>query len=82
MNDRVATELVGKLDVLVRLVAVGLCEGKAQSEKIVLLDLAGLPPMSIAELIGTTSNTVRVTLSGLRKKAKGKSTRKKKGAAK
>ena len=60
-------EVVKKLDVLIRLTAIGLCAEKSQREKIQILDSAGLPPRQIAEILGTTPNSVSVALVGLRK---------------
>jgi len=62
-----ADEVASKLDVLIRLIAIGLCADKSQKEKIQILDSAGLPPKQIAEILGTTPNTVSVALVGLRK---------------
>lgn len=70
MNEMLSQEVANKLDVLIRLVAMGLCGDKTQKEKISILDMAGLQPKVIAELLGTTSNTVSVALSGLRKERK------------
>jgi hypothetical protein len=60
---------------LTRLVAVLGTEGKPQREQIRILALAGFPPKDIAAFIGTTSNTVRVALAGLRKKGKSRKRR-------
>lgn len=65
-----ADELASKLDVLIRLTAIGLCADRSQREKIGILDSAGLPPKQIAEILGTTPNTVSVALAGLRKERK------------
>jgi hypothetical protein len=62
-----ASELGKKIDILTRLVAIGIVNGKKQRDQIRLLSLAGMPPSDIAALIGTTSNTVNVALSALRK---------------
>ena len=70
MNGLASQEISDKLDVLIRLVAIGLCGEKTQREKIDILDMAGLPPKAIAEILGTTPNTVSVALSGLRKERK------------
>jgi DNA-binding CsgD family transcriptional regulator len=59
-----------KIDILTRLVAIGLVNGKRQREQIKLLSIAGMGPNDIAELIGTTPNTVNVALSVLRKEKK------------
>lgn len=63
-------DVVSKLDILIRLKAIELCADKTQKEKIQVLDSAGLSPKHIADLIGTTPNTVSVALAGLRKEQK------------
>lgn len=68
MNESSARDLSDKLDVLIRLAAIGLCEDKTQQEKIYLLSMAGLTPKTIADILGTTPNTVSVALSNMRKK--------------
>ena len=76
MNER---EIADKLDILIRLTAIGLFEEKTQREKIYLLSMAGMPPKDIADILGTTSNTVSVSLSIMRKERKsGKGGRKSK----
>ncbi len=65
-----ANEISIKLDILIRLLAVGLCGEKNQTEKIKILSSAGLQPKEIADIIGTTSNTVSVALSNLKKQKK------------
>lgn len=67
--------VIEKLDTLTRLVAIGLVQGKSQRDQIELLSNAKLQPREIADLIGTTSNTVSVNLTAIRK-AKKKSGRK------
>ena len=59
-----------KMDMLIRLMAASLTKGQPQTEQISLLSKAGFQPKDIAELIGTSSNAVRVCLSKLRKMAK------------
>jgi len=59
-----------KMDTLIKLVACGLIADKSQREQIEMLSRIGLPPKEIAGLIGTTSNTVSVILTGLRKTKK------------
>ena len=71
-NDEAVAE---KLDMLIRLVAIGLCDGKKQKDQIALLDGAGLKPKAIADMLDTTANNVSVTLTTLRKnKAKRRTT--------
>jgi hypothetical protein len=48
---------------LVNLLALLLVQERKQPEQISLLSRAGLRPIEIAALLGTTSNTVRVQLS-------------------
>jgi DNA-binding CsgD family transcriptional regulator len=57
-------------DLQTRLIAIGLVNGKTQKEQIRLLSIAGMGPKEIADLIGTTPNTVNVALSSLRKNGK------------
>jgi DNA-binding CsgD family transcriptional regulator len=59
-----------KLDLLVRLIAISLTQGKKQREQVKLLSIAGMGPKEIAGLLGTSPNTVNVTLSALRKENK------------
>ena len=63
-------EIVERLDRLTNLVAIGLLGGKTQREQIRLLSKGGFPPREIAELVGTTPNTVRVELTSIRKDKK------------
>lgn len=72
------TDVANKLDTLIRLTAIGLFGDKTQREKIEMLSSAGMQPKEIADLLGTTANTVNVALSGIRKKkSKKKAARKK-----
>lgn len=67
MPDQQNDEVITRLDKLIRLVATNLVIGKSQTEQIGLLSRAGLQPKEIADIVGTTPNTVRVTLSTARK---------------
>jgi hypothetical protein len=60
-------ELSQQLETLIRLNAVALAEGRKRRDQIRLLSAAGLSPKAIAELIGTTANTVSVELSAIRR---------------
>ena len=64
-----------KLDQLLRIVALMATKDLRQRDRIAILNQAGLPPKDIANLLGTSSNTVRVELVALRKS---RSTRKRK----
>jgi hypothetical protein len=69
-----AEELViEKLDQLLRVLTISVTRGLRQVEQIALLNRARFLPKDIAELLGTTSNTVSVALSALRKAAGKKS---------
>ncbi len=57
-----------KLDQLLQIFTISATKDLKQPDQIDLLNRIGFPPKEIAKLLGTTSNTVSVTLSGLRKK--------------
>jgi DNA-binding NarL/FixJ family response regulator len=59
--------ILDKFAALIRLRVLEMTEGKSQSEQIWLFAVAGLSPKEIAETVGTSSNTVRVVLSNLRR---------------
>ncbi len=65
-----ANLIADKLDQLIRLVAIALVENKKQRDQIRLLALAGVKPARIADILGTTPNTVSVTVSNLRSDGK------------
>lgn len=70
--------LLAKVDKILRILVVLATKDMKQREQIALLSQAGLQPRDIADLLGTTSNTVRVELVALRKaEAKGKGRKKK-----
>lgn len=56
-----------KLDQILRILVVSATRGLKQREQIALLDKAGFSPKAMAEVLGTSSNTIRVELVGLRK---------------
>jgi DNA-binding CsgD family transcriptional regulator len=63
-------ELSSKMDTIIRLLALNVVKNiKKQNEKILYLTSYGFGPTEIANLIGTTANTVNVSLSKSRKKA-------------
>ena len=70
MTEEQFEEISPKLDTLIRLTALSLVAGKKQQEQFFLLSAAGFQPKDIAELLNTTSNTVRVGLSLMRTKKK------------
>lgn len=73
MTESQYQELSKKLDLLTRLMALSLIADKQRQDQFILLSKAGVQPKEIAEIVGTTANTVRVALSQhRRKKARGK----------
>jgi DNA-binding CsgD family transcriptional regulator len=72
-GDVESSEITKRLDVLIRLSALNLVrEMKVQKDQIALLSDAGFQPKQIADILGTTSNTVSVALSGIRKEREAK----------
>ena len=67
MTQPIDHEAVEKLDQILRILVVLATRGLKQREQIAVLDGAGFSPKAIAELLGTSSNTVRVELVALRK---------------
>jgi hypothetical protein len=64
-------EMSEKLDILIKLQAAALTtQMESTKEKIVFLSKAGLRPTLIADIVGTTTNHVNVTLSNARKSSK------------
>ena len=61
------TIVLSRLDKIITLLAAGVAADKPQRERIRLLSSAGLAPLEIAQALGTTANTVRVALVGIRK---------------
>lgn len=67
MAQSIEQQMLEKLDQILRIMVMTTTRGLKQREQIALLDRAGFSPKTIAELLGTSSNTVRVELVGLRK---------------
>ena len=65
--------IVEKLNILVKLNAANVIQGKDFKEQVRLLSSVGLQPKEIGDILGKTANNVRVTLSYIRKESsKGK----------
>jgi transposase-like protein len=56
-----------QLDTLIQLVSVALTENKKRRDQIRLLTQGGIGPTRIARILGTTANTVKVTVANMRK---------------
>jgi DNA-binding CsgD family transcriptional regulator len=63
-------QILEELQKMTRLLSIIATHGLSQRDQIAALDRAGFTPKQTAELVGTTSNTVSVYLSALRKAAK------------
>jgi DNA-directed RNA polymerase specialized sigma24 family protein len=68
--SQVLSRISRHLETLVRLNQQSLRAGRSQSEMIVLLGSMGCGQAEIADLLGTTPNTVNVTLYNAKKKKK------------
>lgn len=77
MDDKTSGLILSRLDGIIKLMVFRMTEGKKQVDQIVLLSKAGFAPKAIAEAIGTTANTVRVTLTSLKKQINGNRRRRK-----
>ena len=64
MND----EIISEIRKLNKLLVLLLTKELSQNEKIQFLDKAGFSPKEIADILGTTSNTVSVTINKLKKR--------------
>jgi len=60
-------DVLARLDRVVRLLTILVTKDMTQREQVQLLSSIGLGPKEIATLIGTTPNTVSVTLSAIRR---------------
>lgn len=66
MEEKQFKELSAKLDKIIKLLAVQSIGDAKGRDAIRKLSVAGFPPKDIAELIGTTSNTVSVALASMK----------------
>ncbi len=60
-------ELLKKLDILIRLTAYNVTEGKELVEQVKLLDSLGIAPKDIAAVLNKTQNNINVTLHRIKK---------------
>lgn len=66
MDGKQFDELSGKMDIIIKLLAMKLVEGKDFKNQVLTLSAFGFQPKQIAEVLGKTDNNVRVTLHRLR----------------
>ena len=73
-NDELAAlnKMARLLEILTRLNLQTMRGGQTQRDMVLLLDGVGCGPSEIADLLGTTANTVNVTLSTAKKKKRKK----------
>jgi DNA-binding NarL/FixJ family response regulator len=69
-ESALAEELVERLDLILRVLALQVAEGKSMTERARLLKTAGLDNRTIAEVLNTSDATVRTLTSNLRSKKK------------
>lgn len=67
MNENGLETLAKKMDILIKLTAIGSLKDKNFREQVRILDSIGLRPSEIGELLGKTANNIRVTLHDIRK---------------
>ncbi len=67
ISDKQVNEIKAKLDVMIRLLAAStISDDRSIKDNALVLSRAGLTPREIADMLGTTRNTVSVALSTAR----------------
>ena len=61
-------EILQKLDIIIKLLAISQLQGKEVREQILFLHIVGISNKDIAIILNKTQNTVNATLSQVRKK--------------
>lgn len=70
MDETIQKDILQELKIIKKLLAQNLLSGESQTKQISKLNSLGFQPKEIAEILGTTSNTVNVALNRLRKSKK------------
>jgi len=65
-ESALAEEVLERLDLILRVLALQVAEGKSMTERARLLKTAGLDNRTIAEVLNTSDATVRTLTSNLR----------------
>lgn len=65
-DQNLLRELIEKIDVLTKVVAVQVAADKSMTERARLLKMAGVDNQSIADILNTSPNTIRVLTANLR----------------
>ncbi len=68
MDETQFNELMRKMDILIKLTSANAIQGKSKTDQILFLSDLGFDNKQIADIVGTTSLTVRVTKSSKKKK--------------
>jgi len=69
-ESALAEQLLERLDLILRVLAVQVAEDRSMTERARLLKIAGLDNRTIAEVLNTSDATVRTLTSNLRSKKK------------
>jgi len=69
--EDILKEVSSKLDRVVRLLAIEVSRGRELKDQVRFLHQAGIEPKEIAEILGKTPNTIRVTLFAIRREGQG-----------
>ncbi len=72
MAEVTQKDILHELKIIKKLLAQNLLSGNSQTKQISKLNSIGFQPKEIAEILGTTPNTVNVALNRLRKSKKKK----------
>ncbi len=75
MAQEIEIQVEKKLDRVLRLLGMMAVRGLSQTDQIATLSRVGFSPKEIASALGTTANTVRVTLVGIRRAGRQKKKR-------
>jgi DNA-binding CsgD family transcriptional regulator len=67
-QEKLLTELIEKLDVLIKVVSIQVGADKSTTERARLLKMAGVDNQTIADVLNTSVPVVRTLTSNLRKK--------------
>jgi hypothetical protein len=70
MDENTQKSILHELKIIKKLLAQNLLSGTSQTKHISKLNSVGFQPKEIAEILGTTPNTVNVALNRLRKSKK------------
>lgn len=70
MSENNLKSIESKLDIIIKILASNISEGKSQTESILNLSKLGLDRNAIADIVGATPSTVSVRMSEAKKSKK------------